>query len=123
MGKILTYLFAFIWAANGLYCKLLNGVPRHQQIVESIIGIEYGYIFTKLIGALEIGMAIWILSGYKRKLNATFQMVIIATMNIIEFFKVPDLLLWGRFNSIFAVLLIMAIYFWAFQLKERTHVQ
>ncbi|WP_245705453.1 hypothetical protein [Chitinophaga filiformis] len=44
-------------------------------------------------------MAVWILSGIKSRLNAILQMVVVAAMNIPEFFLVPDLLLWGRLNA------------------------
>ncbi|WP_420459075.1 hypothetical protein [Neolewinella sp.] len=29
---------ALIWLTNGLYCKVLNLVPRHQEIVAAILG-------------------------------------------------------------------------------------
>jgi hypothetical protein len=50
-------------------------------------------------------MAAWILSGIRTKLNAITQVVVIATMNTLEFIMAPDLLLWGRFNAMFAALL------------------
>lgn len=64
-------------------------------------------------------MAIWILSRYKSKLNAISQIVIIAIMNTLEFILVPDLLLWGKFNSLFALLLIGVIYFNEFYLNKK----
>lgn len=117
LKKGLTYCFAFIWLINGLFCKVLSGVPRHQEIVERILGQEYGWVLVKLIGISEILMAIWILSGYKRRLNASMQILIIAVMNTIEFILVPDLLLWGKLNSVFAIILISSIYLWGFKLK------
>ena len=56
-------------------------------------------------------MAVWILSGIKRRLNAITQIIIIATMNTLEFILVPDLLLWGRFNALFAFLFILLIFY------------
>ena len=56
LHKLLTYLIAAVWFINGLFCKLLNFVPRHQQIVAQILGEEYAVILTKLIGVAEIGM-------------------------------------------------------------------
>ena len=109
--RILTYLIAIVWIANGLFCKLLNLVPRHEQIVSRIIGSEFSEPITRVIGVSEIFMAIWILSGFKSRLNAITQMLVVATMNILEFILVPDLLLWGRFNSIFALMFILVIYY------------
>jgi hypothetical protein len=110
LHKILNYFFAFVWIANGLYCKVLNQVPRHQEIVASILGEKHAHTFTLLIGISEIIMALWILSRFKAKLNAITQISVIACMNILEFILVPDLLLWGKFNSLFAFILILFIY-------------
>jgi len=117
--KILTYCIAIIWAVNGLFCKVLNLVPRHEQIVSAILGSKYSRALTILIGLSEFMMAIWIIIGIKSKLNAITQIVIITTMNTIEFVMVPDLLLWGKLNSLFAFLLISIIYFNEFKLNKK----
>lgn len=116
LHQILTYCIASIWLINGLVCKVLNFVPRHEQIVARILGEDYSKPLTLLIGASEICMAAWIITQYKSKLNAILQIVIIAMMNTLEYILVPDLLLWGRFNSIFALLLISVIYYNQFHL-------
>jgi uncharacterized membrane protein YphA (DoxX/SURF4 family) len=116
---ILTYCIAIVWIANGLLCKVLNLVPRHEQIVARILGSNYSRPLTALIGLLEIIMAVWILSGFKTRLNAFVQIVVVVTMNTIEFILVPDLLLWGRINSIFALLLILVIYYNEFTLNKK----
>lgn len=115
----LNYFFATVWIINGLFCKVLNLVPRHQEIVSKILGSEHARSLTILIGIAELGMAIWILSGIKSRLNAVTQIIIIASMNIIEFILVPDLLLWGKFNIVFAFLLILLIYYKEFYLKRK----
>ncbi|MCH5598440.1 DoxX-like family protein [Niabella ginsengisoli] len=86
-------------------------VPRHRDIVASIFGDEYARQITFLIGFAEIGMAIWIISNFRNKLNAIAQIVIIGTMNLLEFFLVPNLLLWGRWNFLFAFLLMSIIFY------------
>jgi len=86
-------------------------VPRHQQIVARIIGDSHSGLFTRLIGIAETVMAIWVFSGWRSRLNAITQMVVIAAMNTLEFFLAPDLLLWGRFNALFAFLFILLIYY------------
>ncbi len=108
--KIIHILIALVWFINGLFCKVLNLVPRHQQIVAEILGEAYAKELTIIIGVLEILMAIWILSKIKFKLNAVVQIVIVATMNIIEFIITPELLLWGKYNSLFAIIFIILIY-------------
>ncbi|BAV06422.1 DoxX-like family protein [Filimonas lacunae] len=118
--KALTCSIAIVWVANGLFCKVLGLVPRHRQIVSAILGPTYASPFTLLIGFLEIGMAIWIVSGYRSRLNALTQMLVIATMNTLEFTLVPHLLLWGRWNAFFAFLFIIMIYLNEFCIKPGT---
>jgi uncharacterized membrane protein YphA (DoxX/SURF4 family) len=108
-NKILTLLIAAVWIANGFFCKVLNLVPRHREIVARIIGSDFATVCTKLIGCAEVAMAIWIISGYKSRLNAIVQVVVIATMNTMEFFLAPELLLWGRLNALYAFLFILVI--------------
>lgn len=117
--QILTYLIALVWLVNGLICKVLNFVPRHQEIVARILGEEFSRPLTILIGISEIIMAIWILSNVKPKFNAITQMVVILTMNILEFLLAPDLLLWGRLNLFFAILFVGFIYFNTFILSKK----
>ena len=117
--KILTYCIATVWIANGLFCKVLNLVPRHEQIVARILGDQYSRPFTILIGLSEIVMAVWILSACKTKLNAIVQIAVVATMNMIEFFVVPDLLLWGKLNSLFAFIFILVVYFNEFYFNNK----
>jgi hypothetical protein len=109
--QLLNYLIAAVWLVNGLFCKVLNLVPRHRQIVARILGNTYARLITKAIGFSEIAMAAWIVSGFLPKLNAIVQIAIIATMNLLEFILAPDLLLWGRFNALFAFLFILLIFF------------
>ncbi len=120
LNKFLTYFIAVVWLLNGLFCKVLNFVPRHQEIVGRILGNEYAFILTKTIGFSEILMALWIVSSIKTKLNAMAQIGIIATMNILEFVLVPDLLLWGKLNALFAVLFMGLIYSNEFMLNKNT---
>jgi hypothetical protein len=110
-------LIATIWLINGLFCKLLGFVPRHELIVARILGPEHAIFFTKTIGIAETLMAVWIVSGIMPRLNAWAQIVIIATMNCIEFALAQDLLLWGKVNSIFALMFILFIYYNEYKLK------
>lgn len=121
---LLTLLIATVWLANGLLCKVLNLVPRHELIVARILGNSYARPLTILIGLSEIIMAIWTLTKFQSKLNAIAQMAIVATMNVIEFMLAPDLLLWGKFNAFFPFLFILLVYYNEFvlnkQLKQTT---
>ena len=117
-NQLLNYIIAAVWIANGLFCKVLNLVPRHQEIVARIIGNAHAGVLTRAIGFSEMAMAVWILSGFKTKLNAITQVAVIATMNSLEFIIAPDLLLWGRFNALFAFLFILVILYNEFYLRN-----
>lgn len=119
LRRILTWIIATVWLANGLVCKILNLVPRHQQIVAEILGQQYSRVFTLLIGVSELIMAVWVVSRYKSKINAVMQIVVVATMNVLEYLLVPDLLLWGKMNSLFAILFIFIVWYNEFVLHER----
>ena len=121
LHKLLNYLIAAVWIGNGLFCKVLNLVPRHQEIVARILGNEYAGLLTKAIGVSEILMAVWILSGIKPRFNALTQALIIATMNIMEFILVPDLLMWGHGNIFFAALFILLILYNEFMLNSKNN--
>ena len=114
-----TLFMAAVWLANGLLCKVLNLVPRHEQIVARILGNDYSRPLTMLIGLSEIVMVIWILTKYKPTFNAIAQMTVVATMNILEFVLAPDLLLWGRFNAVFALIFIALVYYNEFVLNKQ----
>lgn len=114
------YIIAAVWIANGLFCKVFNLVPRHEQIVAAILGEKHSGLLTRTIGFAEIAMAIWILSGIRSKWSAVVQMAVIATMNVLEYIVAPELLLWGKMNSVFALIFIIFIYVNEFKWK-RTH--
>jgi hypothetical protein len=115
----INYFIAAVWFVNGFFCKVLNFVPRHQKIVERILDIENARSLTLLIGFAETGMAIWIISGIRVRLNVIAQILLIAAMNTLEFFLAPDLLLWGKANAIFAFLLLLLIYYKEFYFTNK----
>lgn len=111
------YLTAAVWMANGLFCKILNFVPRHEQIVARILGHEHSSLFITLIGIGEVFMAIWIISRIASRLNAITQIALVLTMNVIEFILAPDLLLWGKLNITFACMFAFVVFYNEFKLK------
>lgn len=117
--QTLTWLIALVWLINGFFCKVLNLVPRHQEIVERILGNDHAKLFTLLIGFAETIMAAWILSGVYSRFNALTQIVIVACMNAIEFILAPDLLLWGKLNAFFAFLFMLSIFYNEFHLNQK----
>ena len=108
---ILTISIGLVWLINGLFCKLLDFVPRHEEIVAQILGLAHAILFTKAIGIAEILMFVWIVSRIKSRWSAVVQIIVVAAMNTMEFILVPDLLLFGKMNSIVALIFIAVIFF------------
>jgi hypothetical protein len=108
--KGLNWAFAAVWLVNGLYCKVLDGVPRHRLIVGRILGAEHAGLLTKAIGVGECLMGVWILIGVWPRLSAAAQIVLVVVMNAIEFVLAPDLLLFGRMNAVVALVYIGIVY-------------
>ncbi|MBK8350590.1 MAG: DoxX-like family protein [Saprospirales bacterium] len=120
-NKILTTLIALVWLVNGLFCKVLHLVPRHEMIVSRILGFVYAPFLTKLIGISEILICIWIMSNIKSRWCAITQIILVATMNIIEYNFAQDLLLFGKLNLVFASLFILVVYYNEFILNAYSH--
>lgn len=118
INPILTLFIAAVWFVNGLFCKALGFVPRHREIVARILGAEHADAITVMIGLAEVAMTAWVLSGIARRTNVIVQIVVIAAMNILEFFLAPDLLLWGRMNAAIAFLFILLICYWEFRREK-----
>lgn len=116
--QVCTIGIALVWLLSGLLGKIFNLVPRHQQIVGRILGDEYAYIATKTIGALEVLMVVWILSGIKPRFCAITQILVVATMVSMESILTPDLLLFGRANLIPGAIFIGVVYFNEFFLSR-----
>jgi hypothetical protein len=114
------FLIALVWLVNGFVCKLLNLVPRHQLIVARILGVEYAAFFTKTIGVLEIGMAIWVFSKLKSNWCAIAQIIIVLSMNVLEFSFVHDILLFGKLNMFIALLFCGIVYYNQFLNKPKS---
>jgi hypothetical protein len=115
LHRLATVLIAAVWLVNGLACKVLGLVPRHEAIVARILGAEHAPLLTRIIGVAEIAMAAWIVAGVAARANALLQIALIAAMNALESVLAPDLLLWGRANALFALAFILLIAWNAFR--------
>ena len=111
--------FAAVWLVNGVWCKIMDGVPRHREIVARILGEEHAPVLTRMIGAGEVVMAAWILTGIRWKWSCAMQIAAVVAMNVIELLLAPDLLLFGRYNALIALAYI-AVVAWAGFVKPRT---
>ncbi len=112
--RAVCYLIALVWLINGLFCKVLLLVPRHAAIVARILGPAHAGLLTRLLGLAETSMALWVASGLKSRWGALAQIALVFTMNALECWLAPDLLLWGRANAVFAGLFCLLIYYHTF---------
>ncbi|MDQ3473957.1 MAG: DoxX-like family protein [Acidobacteriota bacterium] len=89
----LTLATALVWLLFGIWFKVFGMVPRHRQIVAAVVGEAGAGPVTVLIGAAEIAMALWILSGVYPRACAALQSIAIVTMNALELTLAHELLL------------------------------
>jgi uncharacterized protein YqjF (DUF2071 family)/uncharacterized membrane protein YphA (DoxX/SURF4 family) len=95
-GGLSTVFVASIWLLHGLFNKLLHGSPRHLQIVQSVPGLSgaAGQRVLTAVGLLEVGIALWVLSGWAAHWCAAGQTIFLLSMNAIELTVARPLLLW-----------------------------
>lgn len=82
---------AAVWLYEGLWCKLLKGEPHQFQVVAAVpyVGPRAGELFLKLLGAGEVGLGMWALSGLAPLQCAGAQTLLLVTLNAIG-------LVWAR---------------------------
>ena len=87
---------AGVWIVHGLYHQLLHGSPRHLAIVQSIPGLDgsTGEAVLNAVGAGEIALGLWVLSGAAPLLGAAMQTIVLLSMNVMELAFARHLLLW-----------------------------
>ncbi len=93
IAAIAKYFLAGVWLAHGLACKLLGAVPRHRMIVARVVGERWASPVTYAVGAVEVVIGLWILSGVQAPLCALTQTVLLVVMNVFELMRARDLLL------------------------------
>ena len=74
---------AAVWLYEGLYCKLLRGEPREFEVVQAVprYGERFGAPFLLTLGAVEVAIGLWVLSGWLPFLCAVAQTVLLVSLN------------------------------------------
>lgn len=82
---------ALVWLYQGLWCKLLGRCPGHRAIVQAVPGLagSAGAVVLGGLGTIEVGLAAWVLSGWRPRWAAAAQTLLLVGMN-------GGGLLWGR---------------------------
>jgi len=82
-NKLIRLAIALVWLYQGLWCKVLGGVPRHEAVIAAVpfIGPAAGHSALIALGLLECGIGLWVLSGRWMRQAATVQTVLVVAMN------------------------------------------
>jgi hypothetical protein len=81
--KLIRLSIALVWLYQGLWCKVLGGVPHHQAVISAVplIGPAAAPIALMVLGLVECGIAAWILSGQRMRQAAIVQTALLFAMN------------------------------------------
>jgi hypothetical protein len=82
---------AAVWLYEGLWCKLLRGQPHEFEVVAAVprYGPRFGVLFLQVLGLVEVGIAVWTLSGISPVVCAAAQTLLLVALN-------ANGLLWAR---------------------------
>jgi hypothetical protein len=74
---------AAVWLYEGLWCKLLGREPHQLTVVEAVPGLgpKVGALFLKTLGAVEVALGLWALSGIAPLWCAIAQTLLLVTLN------------------------------------------
>lgn len=106
-------LIASVWIFHGFFSKILDGIPRHRQIVGRILGEDLARPATVVIGLLEICLGLCVLIGCQRKALALTQTLALVAMNTLEITLARDLLISAPGMVVLNVGFVAIIWFWA----------
>jgi uncharacterized membrane protein YphA (DoxX/SURF4 family) len=82
---------AAVWLYEGLWCKLLVRVPSQLDVVTAVprLGPRFGRTFLEVLGIVEVGLALWVMSGVAPGACAVVEVVLLVALNV-------NGLLWAR---------------------------
>jgi uncharacterized membrane protein YphA (DoxX/SURF4 family) len=82
-NKPIRLSIALVWFYQGLWCKVLGGIPRHESVIAAVplIGPAAGHAVLIALGLLECGIAVWVLLGRWMRWAAIVQTVLLIVMN------------------------------------------
>ena len=80
---LLRFSVAAVWLYEGLWCKLLGGVPHQTDVVAAhpLFGKKLATAFLQTLAWVEIGLAVWVMGGWHPVLAALAQTGLLVVMN------------------------------------------
>jgi len=81
--KLIRLSIAMVWFYQGLWCKVLGGVPHQEALISTMPFIRAAEVRLALItlGLIECGLAVWVLSGQRMRQAASVQTALVAAVN------------------------------------------
>ena len=82
---------AAVWLYEGLWCKILGRMPSQAEGVAAVprLGPRFGMAFLKVLGLVEVAIAVWVMLGIEPGLCAIVQTALLVVLNV-------NGLLWAR---------------------------
>lgn len=82
---------AAVWLYEGLWCKVLGRMKSQVDVVTAVphFGPQFGAPFLKALGVVEVGLALWVISGAAPGVCAIIQTGLLILLNV-------NGLLWAR---------------------------
>jgi hypothetical protein len=82
---------AGVWLYEGLWCKILGRMPSQAEVVTAVprLGPRFGMAFLKVLGLVEVAIAVWVMLGIAPGLCAIVQTALLVMLNV-------NGLLWAR---------------------------
>jgi len=81
--KLIRLSIALVWLYQGLWCKVLGGVPRQEAVISTVpfLGAREVRVALITLGLVECGLALWVLSGQRRRQGGIVQTALLIAMN------------------------------------------
>lgn len=118
--RFLTILIGSVWVFHGLYSKISDGIPRHRQIVERILGEGLADFATLFIGTSEVLLGLWVFTCLWRKACALVQTLALVSMNFLEILLAKDLLISAPGMVALNLAFLSLVWYWATLQPKRT---
>jgi hypothetical protein len=74
---------AAVWLYEGLWCKLLGGIPLQVDVVEAVplVSRQTALWILRTIGIVECALALWVVTAWQPVLAAAAQTALLVGMN------------------------------------------
>jgi hypothetical protein len=81
--RLIRSSIALVWLYQGLWCKVLGGMPHHQAVIAAVpfIGPAASHAVLIVLGLAECGIAGWVFSGWQLRNAAITQTALLVIMN------------------------------------------